>query len=153
MGAPVLVIGIGNDYRGDDGAGLAVVRALQARQVENARLVECDGDCSVLFEAWKDANKVILVDAASSGARAGTIARFDAHTQALPANYTLSSTHAFGIAETLMLARVLGQLPPCLIVYGIEGKHFASGDELSPAVKRAIQRVVERIMADIQSAS
>ena len=153
MEEPVLVIGVGNDYRGDDRAGLVVVRALQARQVENARLMECDGDCSVLFEAWKDAGKVILVDAASSGARAGTITRFDAHMQAIPANYTFSSTHAFGIAETLALARVLGQLPPFLIAYGIEGKHFAAGDDLSPAVKRATQRVVERIMADLQNAS
>jgi len=149
MGTPVLVIGIGNEYRGDDGIGLAVIRALQARLPENARLMECDGDCSVLFEAWKDAGKVILVDAAISGARAGTISRFDAHTQTIPANYTFSSTHAFGIAETLALARVLDQLPPCLMVYGIEGKHFTSGESLSPQVRKALPKVVEQVMLDI----
>ncbi|SRR5579875_3561633 len=149
MGAPVLVIGIGNEYRGDDGVGLAVVRALRTRQLENTRLMECDGDCTVLFEAWKDVDKVILVDAVVSGASAGTISRFDAHTQALPANYTFSSTHAFGIAETLALARALGQLPPCLIVYGIEGKSFASGESLTPQVKKALPNVVEQVLTDI----
>jgi hydrogenase maturation protease len=153
MGEPVLVIGIGNDYRGDDAAGLAVVRALRVRQLEQVRLMECDGDCATLLEAWKDANKVILVDAASSGVRPGTTHRFDMHTQTLPAGYTLSSTHAFGITETLALARTLNQLPPCCIVYGIEGKHFATGDGLSPAVNHAIQRVVEHILADLQNIS
>lgn len=153
MEAPVLVIGVGNEYRGDDKAGLAVVRTLQARQIENVRLMESDGDCTVLLEAWKGADKVILIDAASSGARPGTIHRFEAQTQALPEECTLSSTHAFGIAETLRLARVLGQLPPRLIVYGIEGKRFTTGDALSPAVRRAIQKVADRILIDIQDTS
>src|SRR5690349_6789036 len=119
MGEPVLVIGIGNDYRGDDAAGLAVVRAIRVRQLEQVHVMESDGNCTALLEAWKHASKVILVDAASSGARPGTIHRFDTRTQRLPDGYTLSSTHAFGIAETLKLAHVLSQHPPCLIVYGI----------------------------------
>ncbi len=150
METPVLIIGIGNDYRGDDAAGLAVIRALEARQLENVQLMECDGNCTTLLEAWKCASTVILVDAAISGSRAGTITRFDVRTQPLPARYVLSSTHALGIAETLALAQVLGQLPPCLIVYGIEGKNFNSGGNLSPAVRKAIRVVVEQVILDIR---
>lgn len=150
---PPLVIGIGNDYRGDDAIGLAVVRALRARKIERVRLMESDGDCTTLFEAWKQADMVILVDAVFSGAAPGTIHRVDTRTQALPEGCTFSSTHAIGIAEALRLARTLGQLPPCVIVYGIEGENFATGEDLSPSLKRVVQRVVERIMADIQRAS
>ena len=149
MEVPTLVIGIGNEYRGDDGAGLAVVRALQARPLENVRLMESDGDCSVLFEAWKDARKVILIDAVVSGASAGCISRFDIRTESIPANYALASTHAFGLAETLALARVLGQLPASFIVYGIEGKNFTSGESLSPSVRKAIGAVVQKVIRDV----
>lgn len=151
MEVPILVIGIGNDYRGDDGAGLAVVRALQSRPLENVRLMESDGDCSLLFEAWKDARKVILIDAVVSGAGAGSISRFDIHTQSIPANYILASTHAFGLVETLALARVLGQLPASFIVYGIEGRNFTSGESLSAPVRKAIGAVVQKVRRDIRS--
>lgn len=149
MEAPVLVIGIGNDYRGDDAVGLAVVRTLQARKIAHVRLMESDGNCTILIEAWKNAKKVILIDAMSSGAKAGTICRFDVHTQPLPVTAALSSTHALGIAATLELARALGQLPPLVIVYGIEGKQFTSGAELSPQVSNVIQEVVKYVLADI----
>lgn len=150
MKSPVLVIGIGNKYRGDDAVGLAVVRALRNKNMKHVRLMESDGNCTDLLDAWKYARKVILIDAVSSGARAGTIHRFDVHTQPLPAGYTLSSTHAFGIAETLELARTLNQLPPSVIVYGIEGQQFTSGENLSPAVRKGVQGIVERVLADAQ---
>lgn len=153
MVARVLVIGVGNVYRGDDGVGLAVVRALRARKIENARLMESDGNCTTLLEAWQTASKVILVDAVLSGASAGTISRFDAsYSQDIPTTYTFFSTHAFSIAETLALARILDQLPPCFIIYGIEGKSFTSGEKLSPPVKKAIGEVVKQVMLDIANA-
>ncbi len=91
MREPVLVIGIGNDYRGDDRAGLEVVRTLRAKKSAHVRLMESDGDCTTLLEAWKHVDMVILVDAASSGATPGTIYRVDIRTQALPEGCTLSS--------------------------------------------------------------
>src|SRR5579883_1384715 len=56
-----------------------------------ARMMESDGDCTTLLEAWKHVDMVILVDAASSGATPGTIYRVDIRTQALPEGCTLSS--------------------------------------------------------------
>lgn len=144
-----LVIGIGNDYRGDDKVGLAVVRALQVSKLTNVRLMESDGNCTTLLESWKNASKVILIDAVLSGARAGTIFRFDTRVQSIPATCIFSSTHAFGIIETLALARTLNQLPPCVITYGIEGENCATGDDLSPAVRKAVRKVVDRVLHDL----
>lgn len=149
MEAPTQVLGIGNDYRGGDAAGLEVVRALQVGKAEQVQVMESDGDYTTLFEAWKQVDMVILVDAASSGAVHSTIHRVDTRIQALPEGCAFSSTHAIGIAETLGLASALGRLPPCVIVYGIEEENFTTGDVLSPSVKFVVQRVVERIMADM----
>lgn len=149
MASPPLVIGIGNEYCGDDGAGLAVVRALQARKRAHVRFLECDGNCTTLLEAWKDADDVILIDAVASGARPGTMYRIDACTQTLPARCTFFSTHAFGIAETLTLARALGQLPARFLIYGIEGERFAAAEGFSPPVKQAIEKVTGQVLLDL----
>ena len=49
-----------------------------------------------------------------------------------------SSTHAFGVADAVELARALGRLPGRLDVYAIEGASFTAGDSLSPEVERAV---------------
>src|SRR5713226_4196460 len=127
MQAPILVIGIGNEYRSDDGVGLVVARELRAKNLPDMLIIECNGDGAALIEAWEAASTVILIDAASSGAKPGTIYRFDASAQSIPIGFSFLSTHAFGVAEAIGLAQALQQLPPCLIVYAVEGKNFSAG--------------------------
>jgi hydrogenase maturation protease len=147
--SPILVIGIGNEYRGDDGVGLIVARALRAKNLPETLIIESRGDGAALMEAWEAASTVILIDAASSGAKLGTIYRFDATSQLLPMGFSFHSTHAFGVAEAIGLARALQQLPSCLIVYAIEGKNFSAGIGLSPEVAQAAQKVVEQVILEV----
>lgn len=155
----ILVIGVGNAYRGDDGAGLAVIDLLRAERNEvlpDAQLVVCDGDCSLLLEMWDNAGAVILIDAVSSGASPGTIYRFDAlaRPSPLPGEVSFHSTHAFGVSEALEMGRVLHQLPARLILYGIEGKSFANGTSLSHEAELAARDVAQRVkreLIDLQS--
>ena len=88
---------------------------------------------------------MILIDAVSSGAAPGTIYRLDAKTEPIPAKFFNYSSHAFGVAEAIAMATALKRLPPELVIYGIEGKNFAAGVELSAEVAHAIDAVVERI--------
>jgi hydrogenase maturation protease len=93
---------------------------------------------------------VILIDAVSSGATPGTIHRLDAKAETIPAKFFNYSTHVFGVAEAIAMATALNQLPAELVVYGIEGKSFAAGVELSAEVACAIDEVVERIKKEIR---
>ena len=145
-----LIIGVGNDFRRDDGAGLAVVRSLKARALPGVMLIESDGDAASLIDAWANADRVILVDATTSGAQPGTVYRFDAHAQPLPTAMSFHSTHAFGVAEAIGLGRALGQLPRELVVYAIEGKEFEAGMEMSEDVERGIEAVVEYIWNELE---
>jgi len=147
----MLVIGVGNIYRGDDGAGPAVIAMLRAEVPSGARLLECDGDCSALLDAWHGVDTVVLIDAVSSGAPPGTIYRFDALAQPLPRQVSFQSTHAFGVAEALALGRTLGQLPANLIVYAIEGKTFANSVGLSLEVEPAVQEVAQQVKRELIS--
>jgi hydrogenase maturation protease len=134
-----LVIGLGNSWRGDDGAGPAVARGLLDEVQARVRVRE--GEPVGLIEDWTGADAVIVVDAVSSGAPPGTIHRLDPISEPIPAALSQGSTHAFGLADTIELARTLARLPPSLTVYGIEGEDFRAGDELSVPVRAAVEAV------------
>lgn len=150
MSLSILLIGIGNEYRRDDAVGLLALRELRNKSFPHTHYIESDGDGADLLEAWTSAQTVILIDAISSGAAAGTIYHFDARTQPLPPAFSSQSTHTFGVAEAIELAHVLHQLPSRLIVYAIEGKHFAAGWGLSPEVEQAMHEVVERVASEVR---
>lgn len=147
----VQVIGIGNEYRGDDALGLLVVRKLAERKLAGIEIIEASGEGTELIELMKDAPAAILVDAARSGAAAGTILRFEMGNSPLPGNFSAHSTHAFGIAEALEMARALNQLPPRLIVFGIEGQNFELGSEMSQEIRMGIEHAVDMISSEISN--
>jgi len=148
--SPTLIIGLGNEYRRDDAVGLVVARRLREAAPESARVLEESGEGASLMESWQDADAVILIDAVHSGAKPGTLHRLDAHAQPIAKKFFRFSTHAFGVAEAVELARTLGRLPPRLIVYGVEGKSFEAGVGLSPEVEAGAQRVVERVLGELR---
>jgi hydrogenase maturation protease len=147
----ILIIGVGNIFRGDDLAGLAAARRLREMQLPGVKVLELDGDISTLAEGWQGAQKVVVIDAVASQSDPGKIFRFEAHVEPLPRRLfaTCCSCHAFGLAEQIEIARSLQQLPPSLIVYGIEGKDFMLGSGLSPEVQQALPRLVAQILGEL----
>lgn len=144
-----LVIGLGNDFRRDDGAGRVAARRVRELAGDAVRVIEESGEGASLMDTWRDAEFVILIDAVHSGAPPGTVHRLDAHAQPIPSNFFHYSTHAFSVAEAVELARALGQLPPRLLVFGIEGNDFTSGEGLSPEVAAAVEQVAQTIATDL----
>jgi hydrogenase maturation protease len=145
----ILIIGVGNPYRSDDAVGLVVARQLKQRRLPNTTVIEETADGATLMDAWKSADTVIVIDATKSGAKPGTLYRFDAHTQPIPAMFFPRSTHAFGLAEAVALARALHQLPARLIIYGVEGKIFSAAAGLSAEVEEAVGAVVEQVAREV----
>lgn len=133
-----LVIGIGNPFRGDDAAGLAV-----ARRIRNVAAEERTTGTYDLMELWRDADDVVIVDAMRSGAPPGSVRVFDADIP-LPAEM-FASTHTVGLREAVEMARTLGRLPAHLTIYGIEVENVKPGFRMSSAVRRAVERVAAEI--------
>ena len=134
-----VVIGVGNPFRSDDAAGLEVVRRLRRVTAHESSLGGFE-----LMDLWQGADEVIIVDAMHSKAPPGTIRRYDAIAQSLPAA-TFASSHAIGVAETIEMARQLNRLPPRLCVYGIEAARLTSGTAISPQVAEAIDEVAREL--------
>ena len=140
------IIGIGNDFRQDDGVGPAVVRLLKARAAGQVEIAEHDGDATSLLDVWDGASEVVLVDAVQSGAEPGTIHRVDVHASSFPESPTWYSGHSLSVADAVILARRLDRLPHALLMYGIEGRSFGFGPNLSQEVEEAVSAVVEEIL-------
>lgn len=149
MTAKALVIGLGHPDRGDDAVGLHVARALAASAPPGVSVEEAGGDIIGLIDRWADAASVILVDAAAPRGSPGRIHRLDATGAALPRERLRGSTHLFGLAQTVELARALGRLPPRLTVYAIEAAAFDHGAGLTPAVAAAVRPAAARIAREL----
>jgi hydrogenase maturation protease len=146
----MIVVGIGNPDRGDDGAGREAARRLRASLESELKILELDGEPAALLARLKGARVAYLIDACASGAPAGEVRRLDVSETPLPSARFGLSSHGLGLAEALELARALGQLPPRCVVFAIEGENFSAGAKLSAPVQRAIDAVVKRLRAEIQ---
>jgi hydrogenase maturation protease len=146
-----LLIGVGNEYRSDDGVGLIVARKIYEKLIPSVTVKEESGEGAALMEAWQGFQNVIIVDAVSSGTMPGTIFRIDANKETVPIKFFHYSTHAFSVSEAIELARVMNVLPPKIVVYGIEGNNFAAGTTISLLIQQAAQKIIEQIITDIQS--
>jgi hydrogenase maturation protease len=149
---PILVVGIGNDGRGDDAVGLVVARRVRARlaAADAVAVVECDGDAASLLDRWSAASLVIVIDAVRSGATAGSLHRVDLVRHRAPLPPRGRSSHALGLAEAVELGRSLGRLPPRLVLYGIEATVFDLGAPLSSPVAAAAIRVARRVVRAVR---
>jgi hydrogenase maturation protease len=90
-----------------------------------------------------------LVDACVSGAPPGTVHRIDASAVPVPERLRGLTTHGFGVAAAVELARAIGQLPPRCIIYAIEGAGFETGAPLSPAAAAGAAEAAQRLCAEL----
>lgn len=148
----ILVIGIGNPCRCDDGVGPIITGQLGELFQNRIHVRSAVKDGFSLIHLWQKYEHVYLIDAVSSGQPPGKFYRFDALAGQLPCNFfTNFSTHSIDIPETIALAGKLQMLPKKLIVYGVEGKNFTIGNELSEEVQKAIPAVTSCIIRDLHA--
>lgn len=146
-----LLIGVGNLDRGDDGVGRIVAQRIHARKACALAIRECAGDAAALIDAWTGFDDVVVVDACHGAGAVGSVHRLDAARVEQARTLQGASTHAFGVAAAVGLARALGTLPSRLVIYAIEAGACDTGAGLSPEVDRAADEVVASVMQDIQA--
>ncbi|MEW1928731.1 hydrogenase maturation protease [Streptomyces sp. NPDC088360] len=150
----IAVIGVGNEFRRDDGVGWEVIARLRERAADRPLptgtvLATCDGDPGRLIGLWEGADLAVVVDAAHAHpAHPGLVHRLVLDADALDRPRTTSS-HGLGLGEAVELARVLGRLPGRLVVYAVEGADSALGTGLSPSTEAVVAPLAEDIEDEI----
>ena len=147
-----VIIGVGNEYRRDDGAGVYAARKLEQFD-PSVRVIVRSGEGASLMELWRCYDKVIIIDAVQSGVAPGTIHKLDAGANSIPSDFFHYSSHAFGVAEAVELARSLGTLPRNLIIFGVEGADFSAGKGLTAMVQRAADKVCDLLLQELRISS
>jgi len=153
----IAVIGVGNEFRGDDGVGLSIVTCLRGRARRNplppgVMLCTCDGEPARLLSLWEGADIAIVIDAGRTGVpdSVGEVHRFVSDGTLPQPEPDATSSHGLGLAAAVELARVLGRLPRILIVYAVEGGEFGLGLGLSPAVSAAVEPTARRVENEVR---
>jgi hydrogenase maturation protease len=143
-----LIIGCGNLLRGDDAVGPVLVRRLLDRGLPEGVEV-ADGGTSGMDVAFRmrDAGRVVLVDACTTGGAPGTLYRLTgADVETLPPLEGIN-LHAFRWDHALAFGRWLlkDDYPTDIAVYLIEAGGFDFGAALTPAVEAAMDELVEHL--------
>jgi hydrogenase maturation protease len=146
---PVVVIGVGNEFRRDDGAGPAVVARLRDLAPPGVRLVITDGEPTRLIEAWAGAVLAVVVDAVrAEPPHPGQVHRFVVD-QPRAGMGRAASSHGLGLDDAIALAVALDRMPARLIVHAIEAADLTQGPGLTPPVAAAVGAVATAILDDL----
>jgi hydrogenase maturation protease len=145
----VVLAGLGNECRRDDGAG-QVVAGLAAHRLPDVVYLGSLRDPLDLCHRWDQARAAVIVDAVSSGAAAGAVHVVQLQLGAsLPAG-ARTSTHGFGLPSVLRLGSAVGLAPGRVVLVGVEGRDFGFGSGLSPEVKAAVPVAVCRTVSVVE---
>ena len=145
----ILVIGIGNADRGDDGLGPHVAAELAGRLPREVSLLTRRGDMLALMDDWAGFDAVVCVDAAEPAGQPGRVCRVDLMHESLPRDVSLTSSHAFGLVEAVALARTLGRAPKEMIVVAVEAASFEPGATMTEAVFAAAKPACDLVVTEI----
>jgi hydrogenase maturation protease len=149
-GAPIrtIVVGLGSPH-GDDQIGWCVAEEIGgslAPEVD-VRCVTVPIDLTHVLDGYE---RAILIDACR---RCWDVPRIERWEWPCPeiALIRTSGTHAIGLPETLAMMERLGHLPREVIVWGIAGRNFSPGTDLTESLQTAIpefaSEIIERDLA------
>lgn len=146
--APNVVVGLGNDIAGDDGAGIEVTQIL-GRQLANRAdidVIALPWAGFALLDVLRGRKRAALVDCLTTGNYPpGTIVPIDETD--LAGSVRLNSFHDISYPTVMALGRRLGwDMPDTIAIWGIEAA--SSGkftEELSPVVAAATHEVASQI--------
>ena len=153
----IVIIGVGQTMRGDDGAGPAAVKTWVERYPQTLGATQIQTEIEELpglnlLSLLQGSDAAIIVDAVQSKNKPGTLHLIQDDSQFLSRDKA-QSAHNLGVQETLALARLLlfEDLPKLITIIGIEVENVALGENLSIDVKNVIPKAADLIEKQLQS--
>jgi hydrogenase maturation protease len=145
----VLILGMGNLLRSDDGVGLHVIEALGEEDLgDDVDLKEALSGLDVL-DAIRDYERIVLVDAVMSGGRPGTVYEMS------PEDFiNMQTVHSFSthlnmdLPSMLELGKALTpeRMPKEIVIVAIEAEDITTiSDKCTPEVEKGMARAIELI--------
>jgi hydrogenase maturation protease len=146
----IIVLGLGNLIRSDDGVGIHAVQRLlkDPRIPEDVEVLDGGTLGLLLLPLVEEATHVLAIDAIHAGVAPGTILRFDiSQPEPLPGT---PSVHQIGFADLLAALRLLDKFPEQMSMLGVQPEETGWSERLSPAVETALPRLIEAVIGQLQ---
>lgn len=147
----MIILGIGNPLRRDDGTGIRIVQELW-KKGDKPGLLTIDGgtspDLPSLIEPGLE--KLIIVDALRGGREPGYIYRLELDESHL-ADQAPESLHGIGVLDGLRMLKMLGRQPRQVILIGIEPCDTSPGLQLSPLVESKLPALIKTVENEVAS--
>jgi len=148
----ICFIGIGNEYRCDDAAGIALVKILENQYNSRKNTVRS----AVFFYAGEDTISVVhmlakyknlmIADAVVTGSPAGTIFELNLENHIPEKSEMKLSGHSLDVFDAVRMARELYSINSKIHFIGIEGRNFTQGNRITPEVNAAVNKAAEKIL-------
>lgn len=147
MTGAIVVIGLGNRYRRDDGVGIAVADELNRLGLRGVRVVTDIVEPMSLLEAWSGAGLAVVIDGAAATAPIpGRVRRRP--LSGVTAGDGLTS-HGIDLVRTHALGEALGRVPGELVLLTVDIADTGHGPGLTAEVERAVPEAVGMAVAEI----
>ncbi|HSB54419.1 MAG TPA: HyaD/HybD family hydrogenase maturation endopeptidase [Gemmatimonadales bacterium] len=139
-----LVVGLGNPLMADDGVGLAALERLREEYDVPPTVALTDGGTwgMMLLPAIEEAEELLLLDAVRTASSPGTLRELGREQLQLYFSHKISP-HQIDLKEVLAVADLRGNLPPRLVVIGVEPELVDMRHSLSPCVEIRVGDMVE----------
>ena len=142
---PVTVLGVGNPIMGDDGAGLAILEALEEKCGDpRVEFVYGVTGGLELLPCVQDATRLLVLDAVA-GSEPGQVVRLTGDQLPRLLSSKLSP-HQVGLLDVFAAARLSGREPASVMVIGIVPESVEMSLTLSPVVARAVPAATDQAM-------
>lgn len=136
-GPSVLVVGVGNPTRRDDGIGVELIRRLESETIKG---VDCDANFQLNVEdalTWSRYDVVVFIDAAREGPEPFSFAELR------PSFGITLSTHKMSPEAVLALCHELYDRRPVVHVLAVRGYEWAVAEGLSPEAESNLAAALE----------
>lgn len=147
----ILLLGIGNLIMSDDGVGVKVVQRIQREFILPDHVEVIDGGTLGLdlLPMLEEVERLIVVDAVETGMVPGTCVRLSG--EELPiALETKVSPHQMGLKDLLAVARLMGHLPPEMVLIGVQPGSIEMDTELTPEVEAKVDVLIGSVLDELK---
>ncbi len=155
----VLVAGVGNTLRSDDGFGVVVARRLEAMDLpDGVRVMETGiSGMTLVQELMEGYDALIVMDTVDRDRPPGTIMLIEpdipdadlmSHDQR---HQLIADTHLATPSRVMMMAKAMGALPDRVLLVGCQPVDAeALGMDLSPEVAAAVEVAITEVGAQLE---
>lgn len=148
MKKKVLVLGVGNTLRRDDGVGPSVIQILKQEKDLLVDLKDGGTDGLSVIEYLKPYQKAIVIDAVEMGAEPGAVKLFTPEEAIINIKSESLSTHGFGLGEAIKLMQGLG-IKTELKIIGVQPQDISFGEGLTEKIKNGLAEIVKLVRSEI----